>query len=53
MNNLKNLLIRSIRDELVNEKNVTILFSGGTDSLTCLFSCLELESKTYTTYFSS
>jgi asparagine synthetase B (glutamine-hydrolysing) len=43
MTELKDLLIKNIKNEVNNEKNVAIFFSAGTDSLTCLFSCLELK----------
>jgi len=43
MTELKNLLVESIKNQVGNEKDVAIFFSGGTDSLTCLFSCLELK----------
>lgn len=45
MTELKKLLIESIKNETNNEKNVAIFFSAGTDSLTCLFACLELNLK--------
>jgi len=45
MTELKNLLIDAIRKQVNDQKDVGIFFSGGTDSLTCLFSCLELKLK--------
>lgn len=45
MNQLRNLLIDAIQKQINNEKEIAIFFSGGTDSLTCLFSCLELNIK--------
>ena len=45
MTELKNLLVESVRKEIDGETDVGIFFSGGTDSLTCLFSCLELKLK--------
>ena len=44
MNELRTLLINAIQQE-INDENVAICFSGGTDSLTCLFCCLELNIK--------
>lgn len=41
---LKQLIINSISSK-INNDDIAILFSGGTDSLTCLFSCLELGIK--------
>ena len=50
MENLKFFLLESIKSEIEDYDDVAILFSGGTDSLTCLFSCLELgiRPKLYT-----
>lgn len=45
MENLKELLIEVIKTKVDRTKKVSLLFSGGTDSLTCLFSCLELGIK--------
>ena len=45
MNQLQNLLQDVIKYEIGNEKDVAIFFSGGTDSLTCLFTCLDLGLK--------
>ena len=45
MTELKNLLVESVRRQIQDETDVGIFFSGGTDSLTCLFSCLELKLK--------
>ena len=44
MNKLRTLLINAVQQE-INDENVAIFFSGGTDSLTCLFCCLELNIK--------
>ena len=44
MNELRTLLINAVQRE-INDENVAIFFSGGTDSLTCLFCCLELNIK--------
>ena len=43
MTELKDLLLESVKNEVNDEKDIAIFFSGGTDSLTCLFSCLELN----------
>lgn len=43
--NLKVLLVNAISKKVGNEKDISLLFSGGTDSLTCLFSCFELDIK--------
>ena len=45
MNKFRNLLLDVIKNEIKNEKSIAIFFSGGTDSLTCLFTCLELGLK--------
>ena len=45
MTELKQLLVKAIKSEIGDEKDIAIFFSAGTDSLTCLFSCLELNLK--------
>jgi len=45
MNKFRNLLLDVIKNEIKDEKSIAIFFSGGTDSLTCLFTCLELGLK--------
>jgi asparagine synthetase B (glutamine-hydrolysing) len=45
MNNLKGLINNYFMENIGDKNNVALLFSGGTDSLTCLFSLLELEIK--------
>tara|TARA_B100000029_G_scaffold90607_1_gene80408 strand:- start:1643 stop:2443 length:801 start_codon:yes stop_codon:yes gene_type:complete len=45
MNKLRDLLLDVIKNEIADEKRIGIFFSGGTDSLTCLFTCLELNLK--------
>lgn len=49
---LKQLLKKNIKEAIQDEKNIALLFSGGTDSLTCLFSMLEINIKpTLYTFF--
>lgn len=42
---LRNLMINAISKEVKTNRDVALLFSGGTDSLTCLFSLLELDIR--------
>lgn len=49
---LKRLLKKAIQQPIEDKESVALLFSGGTDSLTCLFSLLELGIKpTLYTFF--
>jgi asparagine synthetase B (glutamine-hydrolysing) len=45
MNNLKELINYHLFDKITDKTSVAVLFSGGTDSLTCLFSLMELGIK--------
>lgn len=42
---LKNYIEEYLNNEIKDKKNIAVLFSGGTDSLTCLFSLLNLGIK--------
>jgi asparagine synthetase B (glutamine-hydrolysing) len=42
---LKKLLKEAIHESIKDSKDVALLFSGGTDSLTCLFSLFEMDIK--------
>lgn len=45
MNDLRELINYHLFDKITDKYSVAVLFSGGTDSLTCLFSLLELGIK--------
>jgi asparagine synthetase B (glutamine-hydrolysing) len=45
MTNLRELINYHLFDKITDKSSVAVLFSGGTDSLTCLFSLLDLNIR--------